>query len=93
MFALIVSINANEEVFVSAHRNKLDDKAIAIIRAEFKKLVASNDTTNSAFTRLVIESIEHKVADALMDAFSNLADEFGLIVEIRIVPAFIEMDS
>jgi hypothetical protein len=94
MHALIVSTNGEDAVYVAATREKVDKKAIEIIRGEIDLDSASwENFGNLEVEKLLMEALEHSEVDSAMELFADISDVRGEIVFMRIVKAEVEFDS
>ncbi len=94
MHALIVSSSGEDEVFVSSSREKLEKKALEIVRSEINLDSASwEDFGKMEVEQLFIEALEANEAEAVMELFADISDVRGDMVFMRIVPAELELDS
>lgn len=94
MYALIVSTSGEDYVHVSSTRERLDRKAIEIIKSH----IDLSDESWSGFgslevERLLLESMEANEADSAMELFSDISEARTEMVFMRIVPADLELDA
>jgi hypothetical protein len=93
MHALIVSTDGEDHVFVGS-LEKMETKAIEIVKAEIDLNHASWENFGSLeVEKLLLEAIEAKEVECVMELFSDISDVRGEMVFMRIVPAEIELDA
>lgn len=94
MYALIVSSNGEDAVHVAASREKIEKKAIEIIRSEIDLDSATWENFGKLeVEQLLMEALEHSETDSAMELFADISDVRGEIVFMRIVKAEVEFDA
>lgn len=94
MHALILSANGEDFVHVAATREKLDKKAIELIKGEIDLDSATWENFGTLeVERLFLEALEAGEAESAMELFADISDARGDMVFMRIVPAELELDA
>jgi len=90
MHALIISTNGEDYVHVSGTENKLEKKAIEIIRGH----IPDWDGFGSLdVEKLLIEALDANEVNGAMELYADISEARGEMVFMRIVPAELEMDA
>lgn len=94
MHALIVSCNGEDVVYVAATREKVEKKAIEVIRNEIDLDHGSWESFGALdVEKLLMEALEHSEAESAMELFADISDVRGEIMFMRIVKAEVEFDA
>lgn len=101
MFALIESVNGEDNVCCSCSKNKLEQEALSMIKEYVESFINNNSksTPDENFSKmeeypLLIEVLKTNDAQTAMDLFVDMTDKFSNNpIFIRIVDAELMMDA